>query len=215
MKKDLKIKAKLLRRQGHSFREISEKLSVSKSTASLWTRREKMSETGKARIHNLIIVSQIKAQKTIWDKNERYLKVLEKNCHALVGKKYKQDDLKVFLALLYWAEGAKTKKNFNFINSDPDMVSVYLKLLRATFNIKEEKLFVWLHLHDYHNRPEMVSFWSKVTGIKENKIHIYNKKNSGVRIREGYKGCIAIRYGDYRIFDEVMIIIKRFVNLKI
>jgi len=44
MKKFLKPKALLLRKQGHSFREISLILRISKSTASLWTSQEPLSQ---------------------------------------------------------------------------------------------------------------------------------------------------------------------------
>ena len=97
-----------------------------------------------------------------------------------------------------------------FINSDPKLIKTYLSLLRSAFDIKEEKLIAWLHLHSYHDRPEMLTFWSKVTGIDKNRINIYNKKNTAIRKKDGYKGCISIRYGNYMIFDEIMLIIKRF-----
>lgn len=216
MKKDLRKIAKKLRRQGYSFREISERLNIAKSTASLWSRKEIISESGKKRMHNLIIFSQIKARKVLLDKQEKYYQELDDKCSVLKnGGRYKKDDLKIFLALIYWAEGTKTKKNLGFTNSDPDMIKIYLKLLRASFDIKEKKLSAWLHLHDYHNRKEMISFWSKITGIDKKRISIYNKKHSGKQKKEGYKGCISVHYGNYRIFDEIMLIIKRFTNFKI
>lgn len=216
MKNNLKIFAKKLRQNGHSFREISERLAISKSTASSWTRNETMSAQGKIRFKNLITFSYLKAQSVLVSKQEEHLKNLAKNCQALKNtKKYAKDELKIFLALLYWCEGSKTERTMTFVNSDSEMIKVYLNLLRNSFDIKEEKLSAWLHLHSYHNQSEMVNFWSKLTAIDKNKIHIYNKANSGLRKKENYKGCISIRYGDYRIFDEVMLIIKRFVGLKI
>jgi len=49
----LKIKAEKLRRQGFSFREISEELKISKSTASLWLRNVGLSKDAKERIFQL------------------------------------------------------------------------------------------------------------------------------------------------------------------
>jgi len=213
MKKALKEKAKILRRRGLSFRQISEELKVSKSTASLWTRKEKISQTGLKRLKNLLIFSQIKARQVLWKKQENYLKELDKNCSVLKDTRYSRDDLKIFLALLYWCEGSKTHKSFKFINSDPRMITTYLMLLRSCFMLEEKKFRVWLHLHDYHNREEMLSFWSKITGIDKNQINVYNKKHSGVRKKEEYRGCISINYGDYKIFDEIMLIIDRFSGL--
>lgn len=216
MKGKLLAKAKKLRRDGYSTREIGEALCISRSTASLWVRDEKMSDTGRNRFKNLLIFSQLKARKKLSDKNDQYLKELDNDCQVLKRKgQYSVDDLKVFLALLYWCEGAKSERSFYFINSDPEMIRVYLKLLRVAFKIKEEKLYAWLHLHSYHNQEQMINYWSKITGIDKNRIHIYNKKNSGLRKKENYKGCLSLRYNDYRLFDEVMLIIERFINLKI
>ncbi len=213
MKKDLKEKARKLRKSGRSFREISEDLGISKSTASLWARNEKMTKQGRIRFHNLLELSKVKSRNVIFQKKKECLEKLEKDCTVLKNKyKYNRDEIKVFLALLYWGEGSKTRRRFSFINSDPEMISVYLSLLRLSFNIKEEKLSAWLHLHDYHDREKMIKFWSKITGIDKKRINIYNKKNSGIRKKNGYKGCINIRYGDYKLFDETMLIIERFIR---
>jgi len=215
MKNELKEKARALRRQGWSFRQISEKLKVSKSTTSFWSREEKMTKIGMRRFNNLIVVSRIKAQQVLLKKKEKYQKELEENCLVLKGKKYSRNDLKIFLALLYWCEGSKTKKDLSFINSDPHMVGIYVKLLKRAFLIDSSRLRAVLHLHDYHNKEEMLNFWSDISGIDKKRISIYNKHNSGVNLRAGYKGCISVRYGDYKIFDELKLIAERFAELKI
>lgn len=212
MKKDkLVIQGKKLRQDGFSLREISEALAISKSTASLWLREVEMTGSGKMRFDDLIKRANRKGVKILAAKKSRYLQDLDRGCSVLQKKKkYSRDDLKIFLALLYWGEGAKTGKRLAFINSDPGMVRTYLKLLRSSFTIREDKIIAWLHLHDYHDRPGMIDFWSKITGIDSDRINIYSKKNTGVRKKVDYKGCISINYHDYRIFDEVMLIIKRF-----
>ena len=205
-----------LRRRGYSYREISEQLSVPRSTIRLWVQAELVSELGRQRLSNLIVLSQIKAKQVLLEKQKKYKNDLEIRCSVLKNKsKYTRDNLKLFLALMYWAEGSKTEKRLSFTNSDPEMISTYVKLLRASFNIKEEKISAVLHLHDYHNREEMINFWSKTIGIDKKRISIYNKEHSGLRKKEEYKGCISVRYSDYQIFDEMMLIIKRFSVLKI
>lgn len=61
MKNTLKEQAINLRRQGHSFREISLKLNVAKSTVSLWSRHEVLDEKGAQRIHQLGVEGRRKA----------------------------------------------------------------------------------------------------------------------------------------------------------
>lgn len=216
MKKELLEKAKKMRYSGSSIREISEVLSISKSTASLWVRREKISVQGRKRLKNLSIIGGIKARQVLLKKQEEYSSNLNKSCLVLKeGSEYSINELKIFLALLYWGEGSKTKKSLSFTNSDPNMVSLYLGLIRKCFKIDEYKFSAWLYLHDYHNRPKVLKYWSEITGIDKKRIHIYNKKNTGIQKKDGYLGCVSIRYGDYKIFDEIIMIISRFSSLKI
>jgi len=213
MKNILKQKALDLRKHGYSFNEMSRLLNVAKSTVSSWTRSVPLSDKARLRIKDLGDKGRQKAKETIRRKQALILDGIKNNCRALVNKKYGLDDYKLFLALLYWGEGAKTKQRVIFINSDPDMIRMYLWLLRKSFDIKEERLKCLLHLHEYHNREEMIDFWSKITGIPKSNFSIYNKPHTGINKKPGYKGCLSIRYGDSRIIKEIFVIIERFKNL--
>jgi len=214
----LKIKAQKLRQKGNSYREIGVNLGISKSTAYFWTNNEPILDAGKNRLVKLMAASKLKARCTILRKKENYLESLDQGCQVLKTSKllgeYGINELKIFLALLYWGEGSKTQTRVVFTNSDPGMVKIYLSLLRAAFDIKNDKFSAFLHLHSYHDAEEMLIFWSKITGIDKKRISIYNKKTSGLSRKKGYKGCISVRYGDYRIFEEITLIIRRFSELK-
>ena len=206
----LKDKAVRLRRKGYSFRELSLYLGISKSTASLWTGKESLDERAKRRIRDLGDKGREKAKKTNKEKRELVWKNIAGNCSVLRdGQDYGINDYKIFLALLYWAEGAKTDGNFWFINSDPAMIRLYLSLLRKAFLIDDSRFKIWLHLHEYHDKEEMILFWSKVTGICKSHFFVYNKPHTGINKNPGYKGCLSIRYKDSRILKEIFIIIKR------
>lgn len=213
MKKDIKEQAQLLRRRGYSFREISGCFCISKSTASVWCRQEIVTEVGLKRLKKLGDDGRLKGKETIKKKQKTILDDIDRNCTVLKNKKYDRDEYKLFLALLYWGEGAKTGNSVDFINSDPVMIKVYLWLFRNSFVINEDKLRVRLHLHNYHNQAEMIDFWSGITAIPKNHFSIYNKPNTGINKKPGYKGCLSIRYGDSRILKEVFLIMKRLENL--
>lgn len=211
----IKDKAKKLRRKGYSFREISEYFSISKSTASLWTRNEILSKRAKNRIKKLGDKGRKRGKQTKLKKREQIWDEIDKNCNVLRNNNYNIEHYKLILASLYWGEGAKQNYIVNFINSDPFMIKLYLNLLRACYNIDEKKFRVRIHLHDYHNEEEMVSFWSKVTGIGKNQFSIYNKPHTGKNKKPNYKGCLSIRYGDSRIIKEIQIIINRLKRFNI
>lgn len=214
VKKDIFSNAIKLRKSGHSFREISERLKISKSTASLWTNRQMVSDRGKNRLSELSTKGREKSNAISREKKINRIRQIAENCSVLAKKKiFYKDDLKLMLALLYWCEGGKTDRRVTFINSDNLLIRSFLRLLRKSFTVNENKLKALLHLHHYHNIDEMSEYWSKVTGIKTENISVYNKKNSGKRKKEGYKGCISIRYGDSNVLDEIMLIIKRFYSV--
>src|SRR3989338_8659265 len=104
-KKDLFLNAAKLRESGHSLREISEKLRISKSTVSLWMRKQSISDTGKKRLENLSIKGREKSKFTLIKKRINRLEKIEKECTVLSKKiNFKKNDFKLMLALLYWCE---------------------------------------------------------------------------------------------------------------
>lgn len=211
VKNDLFLSAVKFRKSGYSFREISEKLNISKSTASLWVREQKISDSGKKRLNDLLIEGREKSKITLRKKRINRIEKIERECTVLSEKtNFKKDDLKLMLGLLYWCEGGKTDRRVTFINSDHNLIRSFLIILRKSFIIDENKLKALLHLHGYHNGKEMLEYWSNVTGIKPENISVYNKKNLGKRKRNDYMGCISVRYGDSNVLDEIMLIIKRF-----
>ncbi len=213
MKNILKQKAINLRKRGHSFKEIGLALSISKSTASLWTRSVFLDEKVRLKLKKFSEIGRLRGNQVNKEKRIKLLEDIDKNCNVLKDKIYNVNDYKLFLALLYWGEGAKTDGRLIFINSDSEMVRIYLFLLRKSFLINENKFRILLHLHEYNNKDEIVHFWSNITGIPKNLFSIYNKPHTGINKKPGYKGCLSIRYGDSRILKEVFIIIDRFKNL--
>lgn len=210
MNKALHAQALILRRQGYSFREISGLLGIAKSTASLWARAERLDKRAQERIKLLGDRGRERAVQTNKRRRELVWRNIARDCLVLRdGRHYGMNEYKIFLALLYWGEGAKTNGNFWFINSDPGMISLYMLLLRKSFSVDEGRFKVWLHLHEYHHREEMIVFWSKVTGICKNQFSVYNKPHTGINKKLGYKGCLSIRYKDSKILKEIFIIIKR------
>jgi hypothetical protein len=209
---ELLNKAIKLRQQGYSFREIGERFNISKSTASLWLRDIKMSTKGKTRLQKMCDDSREKGAAICrQNRQKRWQAVADKTMFFRNNlENYSINQCKVMLAMMYWGEGAKTGRRVGFMNSDPLFVKSYLFLLRKTFAINENRLRARIHLHTYHNREEMIDYWSKVTKIEEKYFAIYQKKNTGIATKEGYRGCISIVYSDAKIYDEIALIIDRF-----
>jgi hypothetical protein len=209
----LKNKAAILRKNGFSFREISEKLKISKSTASLWLENVKLSKIAKERIYKLGVDGRNRGNETIKKKREAASDIIKKKVdkYFLNDAKLKINP-KIACALLYWGEGTKYDGNkaVSFMNADPGMIKYFLRVFREAFKLEERKFRALIHLHEYHDIKKQLEFWSKVTRIPLGQFNkSYLKKNTGKNKKENYPGCINIKYCDVNIYRELMFIIKR------
>lgn len=212
MKKDNIIKKAIgLRTDGFSFREISEKLGISKSTASLWLRDVELSKVAQKRIYKLGVDGRIRGNNAV--KNRIAAedgKILANAKKSIDQCDFLGKDLKIVCALLYWCEGGKTEKSqLTFINSDPKLVKYFIDTFRKAFDVDESKFRALIHLHDYHNVNKQLLFWSEITKIPKLQFtKPYNKPNTGKRKKDDYQGCISVRYYGRQIRQEIMFLIK-------
>lgn len=199
----LKNTAIRLRERGYSFKEISRTLGISKSTASLWLRNVEVTAAGKLRLSTVSRRGTQLGLKSIqrrWRllKETREKESLENAKATLSTLSIDRDYCKLLASLIFWCEGGKRHNSeMRFINSDPLLVQIFLYLLRQGFELRESKLRVNLHLHEYHDEVKQRLFWSKVTGIPVKQFYkSYQKPHTGHRIRKDYPGCATIRYAD-------------------
>lgn len=211
MKSAVKKKAILLRGKGFSFNEISEKIGISKSTASLWLRGVKLSKSAKERIHKLGVEGRNKGNNSVKNRIENEdSRILAKVKNSVARCNLLKDDLKVVCALLYWCEGGKTgKAKVSFINSDPKLVKYFIDTFRKAFDIDENRFRALIHLHEYHDINKQTKFWSEITKIPKTQFtKPYCKPHTGKRIKENYQGCISVVYYGKQIMQEMLFLIK-------
>lgn len=206
----MKKEARKLRRKGLSFREISEKIGISKSTASLWLRDVELSQKAKEKIQKLGIAGRRRGKETVENRialeDENILNSVRSNVDSC---KLLKNDLKIVCALLYWCEGGKTEKaKLSFINSDPVLVKYFIDNFRKAFEIDESRFRPMIHIHEYHDADTQTKFWSNITKIPVSQFtRPYNKPNTGKRIKKDYQGCISLRYYGRRIREEMIFLI--------
>lgn len=199
----LKQQAIRLRKQGHLYQEIADELKIAKSTASVWTNGVLLSDTSQQLIaHKQLQSSRQRIANLARLRKARTAQVdgqiLQTALATLDGLKLTREHKRLLCAVLFWAEGEKnTAGGVRFINSDPAMVARFLSLLRAGFELDETKFRALVHLHDYHDEPKQLEFWSEVTAIPLTQFHkSYRKPHTGKQIHQDYPGCISVRYHD-------------------
>lgn len=198
-----KQKAIELRKQGLSYREILEQVSVAKSSLSLWLKSVKLGESQKQRLtEKKLAFARRGAQKMhairialtqeIKDTARKEVGVLSKRELWLIG------------VALYWAEGSKEKPYHSgarvvFTNSDPFMVRLFLDWLVKIVKIERKNIYFSVYIHESRKNDleKAISHWSKNTNFPKEKFgKVYFKKNKIAtkrkNIGENYFGLLRV-----------------------
>lgn len=69
----------------------------------------------------------------------------------------------LFMTALYWGEGGK--KDFNFSNTDPEMIRVFVNSLKEIFKIDQKDIRASIRIYEDLDRDKCLNHWSNVTGI--------------------------------------------------
>jgi len=211
---EIKEKVRILRKEGYSLTEISKALNIAKSTASLWLKDIQLNQPALSRLKERKILGQYKTS-LLWktrrkeqnNKDQSQAKVFFKSLTLSLPFN------KLILAVLFWTEGSKSTKEISFINSDPQMISTFLRLLRACYSISESKFRCLLHAHEYHDVPRQLKYWSQLTNIPLTQFSkTYLKPNTGKRKKTNYPGSLRVRYYDSMIARELTAIYNVFAS---
>lgn len=168
-------KARKLRLQGFSIREISKKIQCAKSSVSGWVRDIPLTAEQIERLKSNQDKGRAKAAnhpnspKQVWGKiRNDIIKAAEEEIPA----KCPRGVLKLIGAALYWAEGYKVDANMiNFSNSDPSMVALMMKFFKDVCNVPDTKFRGVVHIHPHLDKERAKKFWSKVSGIPVKQFH--------------------------------------------
>lgn len=213
MKLQAKQKAIELRKKGYSYSEILKEISVSKSTLSLWLKDVVLSVSAQKRLENQFTIGQLKSAEMSKERTRQKEEVAKKEAHRTMQKFYATiATQKIWCALLYWCEGAKSSGRISFTNSDPEMMKVFIKLFRTSFHVDEKKFRMNIHLHSYHDAQQILNFWSGITEIPLSQfMRPHMKKTSGMYKKGGYKGCATLYYFDVVLVRELIALKNEFL----
>ncbi|MET7366109.1 hypothetical protein ABZS61_09800 [Streptomyces sp. NPDC005566] len=196
-KDDLRAKARELRLQGMTYDAIQVELGCSKSSISLWVRdlpkppprtREDASAIARRGWEATLQRREVERRRTKEAARQETATLSERELF-LVG------------VGLYWAEGTKSKpyrrqERVSFINSDPDMIGVYLAWLRL-LGFSSERLRFHVHIHETADIPEAERFWAEHAGADPSRfgktsVKKHQPTTNRKNISENYRGCLVI-----------------------
>lgn len=158
-----------LRRENKSYNEISKILKIPKSTLSDWFKNDPRSQKIKMALSqksNPNIAKRIhlftELNKQRWEKwREEARKEAKIEFIKLLNKP-------LFIAglMLYWGEGDNKPKNpLRLTNTNPKVISLYVKFLITILRIPKKIIKINLILYPDLNEKKCLNFWSNITDI--------------------------------------------------
>ena len=201
----VKLEAIKLRKAGYSIKEIANKLNIAISSSSIWLRNVQITPTGQDRMIKHKEQNRYKMQQEWIAKRNNTSRVYQKSAKELIEHTNISPNVTKFIcSTLFWAEGSKHTNHVAFTNSDPMMIKTFITLLRRSYNLDESKFRITVHLHEYHDKTQIMQFWSEITKVPLKQfIKPYLKPHTAIRKHDNYKGCITIRYYDVQIAREL------------
>lgn len=203
MHSDLKTKAIQLRKEGSTYSEILRQIPVAKSTLSEWLHSVSLAKYQQQRLTEKKRTACKKGgEARRRERIERTDRIMKESIQELV--KIDTDELKLIGATLYWAEGSKEKtykpgQPVDFSNSDPRMISVFLKWVNNCLQVEPSRLVFSLYLHQSQEQSttQQISFWNRIIGVRYNTLErVYLKKNKLASVRRNrginYHGQLRI-----------------------
>jgi transposase-like protein len=203
-----KQKILALIREGVSYSKIQRDFGVPKSTLSYWVSSQgTVRDTSKQKAH--LELARAASAASLRAKKVARLNLAVKSAQEIgAALSIEQTEIgKSLLAMLYWAEGGKQDGNMKFTNTDPDLVYLFLELLRKHYQIDESRLHVALLVHPYHNQGEVIDFWSDKLKINKSQFwKVYIKPRSGLRkeYRRNFYGICNVHYASCAIQRELI-----------
>lgn len=169
-----------MRIAGHSYNEINAKLGVPKSTLSVWLRDVILSEKAQTRLHARVhqgvlngFVKRNKLQTHEAQKRAKLIRETAQNDISIIAK----EDLKLIGVALYWAEGYKrlvmkdgkerTGHAISFVNSDPEMVKIFMRFLRQTLEVRDDEFRIAMRLYPNINEKVAMKYWMNVINLNK------------------------------------------------
>ncbi len=113
--------------------------------------------------------------------------------------------------MLYWAEGDKGSRNaVRLSNSDPELIRLFLRFLRAYFDVTDEQMRVTCHLFADHleRQMEIEQFWLDVLALprsclRKSFVNIYSKYSQKKRRNKLPYGTVRISVHSTRVVQSI------------
>jgi transcriptional regulator with XRE-family HTH domain len=197
---------KLRREEGRSVKELAALLGVSRSSISLWVRDIELTDEQRANLRR-------RMGGRIDGPRVNVVRALERRREEQrLGRRAarKGDVMHAAGCMLYWAEGSRERNAVKFTNSDPEMLRFFVRFLRLSFNVSDEKVSVTCNLFADHldRQREIEDFWLDKLGLPRSCLRLstvnrYSKYSQKKRRNKLPYGTCRVSIYDTRLSQHI------------
>lgn len=201
-----------LRRRGWSYNLIHKKLGVPRSTLSNWLSEIPWSKTIRRDLTRkafLKVYPQLQAMNRArvlkWEKwREEARQEAEKDFIA-----FSQGRLFITGIVIYWGEGDKNPRNpVRVSNTDPHMLNVFVKFLRTSCGLPENKVKAHLILYPDLDEVACKKYWSSLIGIGQTFFYKTQVIQGRHKTRRLGHGICVVEVSSRQLKEKILVWIK-------
>jgi predicted transcriptional regulator len=207
VKTDNRERARALRADGLSVREVAQLVGISQSSASLWVRDVRLTpeqrrtlddrgDRGRAVARDRKAAAARAVRATYQDAGRRLAR--ERDGSYAAG------------CMLYWAEGAKHRNTLKITNADPEVLVFFARFLRAHFDVPNESMRVACNLFADHltRQEEIEDYWLERlglsrSGLRKSMVNVYSRHSQKKRMNKLPFGTTALVVHSTRIVQTI------------
>jgi len=188
MKTEEHKEARRLRQAGLSIKEIEKQLGVARSSVSIWVRDIALSDSQKKCLEEN--ANYTRGQRLGSETNRKKALEIRRHYQELGREKAQENDfLHLAGCMLYWAEGAKSRTDLKFCNSDANMMVFFLKFLCESLQLPVERITIRIICYtDCKSLADIEAYWLKTLNLPKTclrKSSVLKHPEDEVRKRQG------------------------------
>lgn len=195
VKRETRTRARRMRQEGQSVREIAKLLEVSTSSVSNWVRDIELTDD---QIEALKQNQRRYGSQNAGAKTNQHRALEQRRAFQDAGRARAREGSRLHLigCMLYWAEGAKARNAVIFTNSDAEMNQLFFRFLIEELEVKDEDVRLLIHCHssELAEISRIENYWINLLSLPVsclNKTQI--KKGSNTRRNILENGVCSIR----------------------
>ena len=150
----------LRREKGMPIKVIAAEIGVSAGSVSRWVRDVELTPEQEAALRDANPIYNRQRSGTARSSANARMRRLDAQAE---GRRLASmhDPLHAAACMLYWAEGARSRNQLEFTNSDPDMVDLFVHFLRRCYGVTNQRIALRINVHLGNGRTldEIEKWW--------------------------------------------------------